>query len=407
MNIKRLLFLGITLSAICFSSITGISAQEKSQSGYIITKSNDTIRGYIQNVNINQFTKCSFKKEKNSPTIDYLPGEIAAYRFDGDGKFFISMDTPSIAGNKTLFLEYLIKGKANIYFMRDNSDHYYIQKNDDKLIELTEPQKFFTNEKGTFYSPQKYTGRLKYILSDCPQIYSEIDAIKMYPNQLIKLAKHYHERVCDSAKCIVFERKIKPVKFHIGVFAGMSYNDFRFNASNYSDKRPAGLAGCKVEIENLFFSLERVNLNIGGMLQYLSTYNFNTQGYIYNGIVYGTDHINNYDLNIRATTVRIPVTIQYLFTQTRLKPYIGGGVTNLFFLSQNKNLYVPDFNEYYGKAIPFYHLGIIGTAGLKYQLKNRCSVFLEFSYEKLQNMNINEMLRMHDRTLTLETGIMF
>lgn len=405
MKRKQILAKCIAVLVYIIIPINWLVAQENNQSGYVITKTNDTIRGYIQNVNINQFTRCSFKVNKDSKIVDYLPGEIVAYRFGENGKFFISKETPSTSGNKILFLEYLIKGKASIYFMRDNTDHYYIQKEDDKLLELTEPQKITNNAEGNYLTPQKYTGRLKYVLSDCPSIYSEIDALKLYPDQLIKLAKDYHEKVCDSEKCIVFEKKNNPVKFHIGVLAGISYNDFKFNATNYTDDRLGAFAGCKVEIENLIYALERITLNTGLIFQYYSTYKFHIDVYQYSYSDFTGNQILN--LNLNATAFKIPLTVNYMLTQSKVRPYIGGGITNMFFLSQNKDIYIKDFTDYFGKTIPFYHFGIIGTAGLKYQLKNRHSLFVEFNYEKISNLNVNEVLRMHNQSLSLQAGYMF
>jgi len=406
MNKNRALLNCLFILLTILISTDGLKAQANNQSGYIITNSYDTIRGYILNVNIGQFTKCLFKKKSDSEPVTYYPKDIKGYRFENNGKYFVSKEVALSTGKKMLFLEYLIKGKANMYFMRDNSDHYFIQKENELLIELTEPKKNADDVVGEVYSrPQQYTGKLKYILSDCPGIFKEIDAVKLYPDQLIRLAKDYHNKVCDSAKCIIFERKILPLKVNLGVYAGISYNDFKFNAANFTDKRSGGFVGLAVEFENIFFSQERITLNTGLAAQYFSTYSFNTDEFIYHDIPYVKKQVS--DMNMKAFTIKIPVTINYIFTQTRLRPYIGGGITNMFFLSQNKEIYISDFNEYYGKPIPLYHLGIIGSAGLKYKLKKSHSVFVEFSYEKIQNMNINAMLRMHNETISFRAGCMF
>jgi hypothetical protein len=105
-------------------SIIKLQAQENFQPGYIITNSNDTILGFITKLENESFNKCEFKKAYNQKVTTYLAGQIRAYRFENDGKFFITKKIPVISGDSVRFLEYLIKGKANIYFMRDNTDHY-------------------------------------------------------------------------------------------------------------------------------------------------------------------------------------------------------------------------------------------------------------------------------------------
>lgn len=398
---------------ICFrflmmllTSFSSICAQEGSQKGYIITRDNDTIRGFIQNVNVNQFVVCSFKSNTSLKVMNYLPGDILAYRFENNGKFFVSKEVPTISGKKVFFVEYLIKGKANIYFRRDNTDHYYIQKEGDDLTELTEPPVLTKNEAGVmYYKPQKYTGKLKYVLSDCPDLYDEIDGIKLYPTQLIKLAKDYHDKVCDSSKCIVFERKINPVKFNFGLLAGVSYNDFVFNSENYMDMNFGKFFGFKLELENIFFSLERMTISTGIILQNFSTYRFHTDVYRANNVFYDEKTITNIDM--KTTSLKMPLSINYTFSQTKFRPYVGLGATNTFYISQNKDLFVSDYNFYFGKAIPFYHLGILGSVGMKYRLNQNHSVFVELNYENSRNVNVNKMLQMENHYFSFQLGYMF
>jgi hypothetical protein len=290
--------------------------------------------------------------------------------------------------------------------MRNNKDHYFIQKEGEKFIELSETPVLSKDSDGrNYYPPQKYTGKLKYTLSDCPEIYTEIDDIKLNPTQLIKLAKDYHNKVCNTEHCIIYERKIKPVKFNFGVLAGVSYTDFIFNANNYTDKGASAFAGGKVEIENLMPTFERFTVNTGFIVQYFSNYNFHTDSYVYNNVVYTENTVSVHDM--QSTTLKIPLTFNYMFTQSKCRPYIGAGITNRFFMKQNKSIYITDFTDYYGQAIPFFHLGYIGLTGIKYLVNNKHSVFLEFNYEQMQNMNMNEILRIHNRTFSIQAGYIF
>ena len=101
--------------------------QENYKPGYIITNSHDTIKGYILSVNINPYKECRFKKNiKDKPKV-FFPDQIYAYRYNENGRFYISKDTPEQNDTTKYFLEFMIQGKANIYMMTDITDHFYIQ----------------------------------------------------------------------------------------------------------------------------------------------------------------------------------------------------------------------------------------------------------------------------------------
>ena len=381
----------ILLVLYCSFPFKTLIAQDNYRPGYIITNSNDTIKGLISKLNINTFTKCLFKKSVTDKSTEYLPGDIAAYRFNDDGKYFISKVTVTPDGNKAYFLEYLIKGKANIYYMRDNVDHYYIETDNNKILELSEPDTKIEKKDGTTYiKPSSYKGKLKFMLAGCPEIYAEIENTKLFAPELIKLAKDYHLKVCNSESCIVFEKKANPVKAHIGFFTGLSLNSFNFVDVRYSNFGLGALLGCKLELENMFFSNEQSSLQVELVLQKYSKYTFSNDQTEYNYFTptyYEGTYIKNFDINTLA--LKIPVLYKYMFSFDKIRPYAGAGITNQFILSQNSNLDINHFKEAYGNSIPFYHFGFIGCFGSKYMLKNNHNVFLELNFEITQNVNFN------------------
>ncbi len=93
------------------------------------------------------------------------PGDIIAYRFI-DGKYYISREV----NNKKVFLECLIKGKVNIYYLRDDyGNHYYIDKDNMKLAELPyEEGKKYVNGKEVYYETTKHLGLLYTYMHDAP-----------------------------------------------------------------------------------------------------------------------------------------------------------------------------------------------------------------------------------------------
>jgi hypothetical protein len=403
---KNIYFASLLLLCVAIS----VSAQNGNNSGYIITLQNDTIKGFLENNDVDNYKKCRFRKEKSLDIVDYLPGQIQAYRYNDSGKYFISNDVITTQGRKSVFLEYLIKGKANIYFMRDNTEHYYIQKETDELVELSEIPELTKNDDGvSYYKAQKYTGKLKYLLQDCPEVFPEIDNVKLNPTQLITLAKDYHDKVCNSEQCIIYERKIIPIQVSFGLYAGVSYNNFYLNSVNYSNNKFSVYPGFRLEIKNLFFSFEQLKLLTGLSLHYFSTYNFHVDAdwvntYLYHHIV---EKEKVKDVDLKAPAFRIPVSVNYTFTQSGLQPYVGIGFSNLFVFSQNKEFYLNNVYDYYGYSIPIYNFGIEVYAGLKLKINNNHSLFFDINFEKYRNFNPNLFCRIENQFISSQFGIEF
>lgn len=206
----------------------GLSLLLKSQSfrpGYIIQNNDDTIHGFIKYTGGNKFTEaCVFKSDQNGEPVSYYPGEIYGYRIE-EGKFFISKNVDSTYK----FLEYLIQGEANVYFYGDKvGSHYFIETTEAGLVELSEPERMVLIGNRTYLAPTKYKGKLVSVLSDYDDILQKTENVKLNHESLINLALDYHEFVCDSIDCIVFETKLKPMKFEWGLLAGVNLKKLSF-----------------------------------------------------------------------------------------------------------------------------------------------------------------------------------
>ena len=368
-------------------------AQNNFTPGYIISNTNDTIRGYIQ-----QFTSgptiCNFKKSTEGPAIAYTPIDISAYRFDDDGKFFVSKEAPLESGNKILFLEFLIKGKASIYFMRDNMEHYFIETEKDELIELSESPQILENSNGVKWIKQpRYKGKLKYILSDCPEITSKIETLSLQSKELINLAKDYHAKVCDSEQCIVFERKSKPVKIRTRIEAGIGFNQFR-NQITHTNFSPGALIACKFDFENLLFSAERTTFQTGLILQHYSNYTrYRAEK---DSWVWNYRRADTTKVTINTLAIKIPLIINYTFPLGKVKPYIGGGIMNSFAKSSSTEII---------RKFPLYQIGLVGTTGASYTLNNahKLNIGLSFEYN-IDLVDIDFFYSLRSRNLSVVLG---
>lgn len=202
MKLRKLLLFGLLFT-------TGIlNAQTDFRPGYIINSTGDTIYGEIDyRGDLLMSSVCKFKG-KESKITEYYPNNIIAFRFS-DSKFYVSREI----NNRNVFLEYLIKGEINIYYMRDDfGDHYYLDKEDVKLTEIPYEEGVKNiDDKEVYYETTKHIGLLYYYMQDAPDFQSRIQSVKKPEQQnLVKLAEDYHNAVCEGEQCIIYE---KPVPF--------------------------------------------------------------------------------------------------------------------------------------------------------------------------------------------------
>ena len=199
---------------------TGIlSAQTDFRPGYLIHNSGDTIYGEIDyRGDIIMSSLCKFR-DKSKTIYDYSPGDIMAYRFT-DHKFFVSREVDQ----KMVFLEFLIHGEVNIYYMRDETgDHYFLDKKGEKLteIEYNEELKQVGN-RTVRYKSTKHIGLLSYYMQDADGFETRIQKVKKPEHyNLIKLAKDYHDEVCEGEQCIIYGKQHPWIKVNPELLSGV------------------------------------------------------------------------------------------------------------------------------------------------------------------------------------------
>ncbi|MEI6061073.1 MAG: hypothetical protein WCR72_10210 [Bacteroidota bacterium] len=405
---RILLIILFVFPIFCFNCF----AKEKYKDGYIITLKGDTVVGSLQIQNSNNASQvCIFENRVDGQVLKYKPGEIYGYRFT-NGKFYISKEIVNALKNEkeTFFLEFLIQGIANMYYLNDNEgDHYYIEKSFQGLIELTEPEKYVQTEEGIRSVPSKYKGKLKSLLSDCSGIESEINKTSLDHSSLIKLAKDYHQKVCTTDSCIIYERKDIPVKLMLGIVAGYGLNQYNFGNKLQSDYGSAYQIGIKLSLRNILFSDERYEVNFNCLLEKDSKYNltkdFSKDSYnepvIYQDQEYSVNSSGVYNatpklgVKLNIISIRFPIVVNYKYSFTNFRFFVGGGFDNKIIVSQNKQFKYLSFYEQYGKSMNPILIGAIGNLGFEYGLKNNHLINLSTSFNYLTDPTaVNTYLRL-------------
>ena len=290
MIIKRILFIAFLFP------IGLIYAQTDFKTGYVITNSNDTLYGEIDyRGDLLMGQVCKFRMNK-SDIVSYSPYDIAAYRFI-DGKYFVSKEIDG----KMVFLEFLIKGQMNIYYMRDGiGDHYFIEKDDMPLIEMPYEESIQKIDgKQYFYTTKAHFGILNYYMQDAPEIVqNRIGKLKQPEHKnLIKLAKEYHYAVCTNGEqCIIFEKKLPLVKVAVDVAGGMEY--FRTDISSFT----------------------------GGVLLNFWMPRTNEKLYFRTGLLYSKYKDTYKDMSQEHLKIyKIPLMIEYIYPKSVIRPKFAYG----------------------------------------------------------------------------------
>jgi hypothetical protein len=212
-ELKRFLFFGL----IVISEI--LSAQTDFRTGFIIENSGDTLFGEIDyRGDLLMSSVCKFK-DYNNNVHEYFPSDIKAFRFIGS-KYYVSREV----NDKKVFLEYLINGEINIYYLRDDDgDHYYLDKKDIRLTEISYEEGIKqVNNKQVFYKSTKHYGLLRVYMQDAPGFDTKIKSIeKPEHRNLIKLAEDYHNVVCGGEKCIIYEKKQPLLRLNLELVSGV------------------------------------------------------------------------------------------------------------------------------------------------------------------------------------------
>jgi len=208
---------------LLFMTVNGFS-QSDFRKGYIILNSNDTIHGFIEyRGNKSNARKCVFIKDITNKTgkKEYSPDEIKAYRFI-DSKYYISRNISSEGKERLLFLEYLIHGKVDIFYYRDETgEHYLADKGNSRLVPLTNEEKDIYDRDVLYKAESKqYIGVLKYLFQESPEVSKATDRTLLNHKSLIKITRDYHNTVCKDEECIIYEKKSPKVFVFLGPIAG-------------------------------------------------------------------------------------------------------------------------------------------------------------------------------------------
>jgi len=382
---KKILKMIIFLLFAC----TNMWGQRNFREGYIINKMQDTIYGWIDyRSDTRNARTCSFKKTEIDKITVYTPTDIVAYRFI-DGKFYISKDIGGVNAPNLVFLEYLVKGLANMYYYRDNrtNDYYFIEK-DDQFIELTiDEREIVIDGKNHIKTVNSYIGQLKALLNVW-EMNDMIDKAKLDRSSMIDIARDFHNLTCiDGTECIVYEKNKPFVTMQIAPVVGFDLSTLKMTNKNLEGKYNQIPSTNLTVGVNMNFSMPRLNENLFLQLQTMYT------KYYFFDIYESSLKMTN--IHITANVLQIGSIIKYEYPKGKLRPTMGVGASAIWVpdISIEENADIHTMGGFRPSTVicdlPYTLLiGFEIIPGVHYYLTPKQTLFFQMHYRHCQNRDV-------------------
>lgn len=400
----------ILLFVCCFLSI---KAQTNFLPGYIITLENDTLHGLIDyRGDTRNARRCDFREKATDPVREFLPDEIKGYRFS-DSKCYVSQWVTIDSLRTPVFLEILVDGIYDLFFLNDGrNDHYFIANKEGQITELTNKVSYVRKSDREYAIQQKkYIGILKVVFADCRQLDPMINSAKLDHRSLIAIAKKYHEYVCDGEKCIIYQKKVPTVKISWGAFMAYNISVFSLGENTLFEVSKTDASRFPTAGVLLNTSLPKASEKLSFQLscEYGRAYFHNTR--------YPPLTSNFEEIHLHTSILKTKAGFKYTWPKGKLRPtaMVSAHYLRMFI---NKGVRVEDkafFNtiyldKYYDSPHAEKLLGFNFDLGLDYHYKSSLIPFVTLGVERSKgfgNFTILPNVSTKINTLQLHAGIYF
>ena len=335
---KILFFVLLTVSAMV------TKAQTNLKPGYVITNNGDTIRGNIDFRSNEKLSKqCDFWANGGDVKTTYKPGDIEGFRFEHNGKYFVTRRLNVTGEPELYFAEFMVQGKMNLYCIAYNSDEYFFfEREDGEMAELSNrsinygsEQVAFNQAKDQQQEKREQYGKVKSLLQKSWKAVEGMDDNYVSKKKLVKVVRDYHNDVCtDGSSCMVYEYKEESdrLKAHFKAFAGYAYystektDNQHFLEENYPGSAYEIGLGVEIDLERIMkgFSVE---LGFAFTPKYESSHEINT----------GLYYIGKSDSKYEKSIITLPVGVVKRFGNGKIQPLVRGGGFVVIHLGTKEN----------------------------------------------------------------------
>ena len=391
MSYQKLLLL-LVISCFTLNSF----GQKDYKRGYIITLDNDTIYGSVDlKSNYKNSRSCNFLSDEDQISKAFGPADIKAYRIENN-KYYVARAITLNNNKEVVFLEFLVDGIVDLYYLKESTSEYYFIEKDTALILLSNDEKKVI-EKSTVASGKddkvylttsnQYIGILKYLFQDSPEVMKEIPNTRFDYKPLINLTKDYHESVCKDYSCIDYT-KSTGMSVYLEPTVGLIHSTMGLKTSDDHAQDFNPYVGLAFRFRNAK-RLYRWNFLTG--INYSSV---EFRGDFENSI-YSTPSqpIELHHIYLKYSYLSIPLTIEYALPARKLQPFFSASFNNIIILNSEYEVY--KFDNTIPETTHFltWQFGFNGGMGLCYNLKNSSYFFLKADFEyRMPSANLRNIL---------------
>lgn len=321
----------------CLASILcmGQAYAQAFKPGFIITPEGKKLTGVVKRTSFtNSSLSCSFKSvigKDTSKTQVYTPDVLQGYGYNDEATYETKIVSfwDIIAQEETtdtLFVESIIKGKASLYYFKDNRPtsrletwqtphHFYVQKDGGKLHELKiTGRNVYRDGLKKVRTTKLYLGILNSLFSDCPTTKSMInkERVTLQRSSLIKFVTTYNHCL-DSSQEIISKSSSGIGQF--GFSAHLLMSNVKFSGSPETRLDKAAYTGIGWGMYYLF-SLDRHNQALGQI-------ELNFGGYKYAISHKDAARTSTWDISY----VQLPFILRYASSDPKAQFFMGAGLS--------------------------------------------------------------------------------
>lgn len=368
------------------------NAQDNFRKAFIITNTNDTVYGFVDmKTDKRNAELCRFKISESGEVRDYFPGNIIGYRFVDDGKFYVTRIVEIDSVKQSLFLEFLVEGKMNLYYyLKDRTDYYFFDDEEHDMVLVTKKtNQFLQYNDLSSYEDNKYKGVMAYLFKDVNILSEKSREADFNRTTMIEFTKEYHDSICTTGgSCILFENDYKKlfVQLFFSMYSGLqqqnhhlssNYRHSPFVPNNYlltfSTESLSPVGGIQIFMVNPRIS-KSIGFNLDLSVSKLKLDSEWSNGYVYT--YYKQEALNGMG----------EISLKYRYHKGWIRPTVECGLAgNYLFNTSSTFYYKQNFDSYENtsekiflsaKTATGYHF----SAGVDFQMSKKQFVFLQLAY---------------------------
>jgi hypothetical protein len=406
-----------------------VSAQKNLIEGYVITLKKDTLKGSLD---YREWTLNPIRihfKDANGKTSTFHPDDISGFYIPPKDYYIsshVSLDLssfqtkdimesqkPVLVKDTALFLLTIVKGKASLYYLKDNNDreHYYVSKDRDPLVELLLKKSYVKTAEehmethGYVATVELFKGQLIVLFSDCPALKENINTSTYSTASLRSLVIGYNE--CQHSK-IEFVKKEEKTQVKFGVLVGPALTKISFSGGDF-DLTGAKMTDCYSFLAGVSFHLifprEQAQWSMVNELVY--------KPYSNSGSTSVTDWQGaRFDrtFTFNMAYIKLYTMIRYQYPKWKIHPFADFGMSNGYAVKatdteKQVSTFESTVTTTTGKALQnpkLYEFGILGGVGISWW-----KISGEFRYEWAQGMSPEVSLTGPENTLFFVVSYLF